>query len=470
LSPEERSGNSDYYGPERSINIKRDGAEVPPEDVVCMDLRSWAKPPTGKVGVDVHLGRLTVPEVEAANVALEVSYSYGFSGDLGGGPYSRLASAARWYDPDKRPVTWQIGVTKEPTALSEAAPGQLVDNLHDALDAWHAHASAHPAAFGLIVIMDSRSYEEDLIGAHVIELPPRSRLAIVAAHWPAKQGTGTRTVGHFVPVGLRPHLRGDVSVRGLSDATPDTGALILDGLLVEGALTVLIGDLGELHLRHTTLVPSLGGLTVNASASAGKRNDRLQVRFERSVCGAIRLETVSRVELLDSIVRAAYGLAINARGAALRLDNCTILGASMARSLEASNSLLAGVANVERRQVGCARFSYLPENSLTPKRYRCQPDLVLAQRARDKGSPLSDDEKDAIRARVNPFFTSEHYNDPAYAQLRMGIASEILSGAENGAEMGAFNFLMRVQREANLRQRLAEYLPFGLEAGLYYVT
>jgi hypothetical protein len=36
--------------------------------------------------------------------------------------------------------------------------------------------------------------------------------------------------------------------------------------------------------------------------------------------------------------------------------------------------------------------------------------------------------------------------------------------------MGAFNHLMQPQREANLRLRLEEYLPFGLEAGLIYVT
>jgi hypothetical protein len=36
--------------------------------------------------------------------------------------------------------------------------------------------------------------------------------------------------------------------------------------------------------------------------------------------------------------------------------------------------------------------------------------------------------------------------------------------------MGAFSSLKQPQREANLRIRLEEYLPFGLEAGLIYVT
>ena len=36
--------------------------------------------------------------------------------------------------------------------------------------------------------------------------------------------------------------------------------------------------------------------------------------------------------------------------------------------------------------------------------------------------------------------------------------------------MGVFHFLMQPQRETNLRVRLDEYLPFGLQAGLIFVT
>ena len=36
--------------------------------------------------------------------------------------------------------------------------------------------------------------------------------------------------------------------------------------------------------------------------------------------------------------------------------------------------------------------------------------------------------------------------------------------------MGAYCHLKQPQRAANLRLRLDEYLPFGLEAGIIYVT
>ncbi len=62
------------------------------------------------------------------------------------------------------------------------------------------------------------------------------------------------------------------------------------------------------------------------------------------------------------------------------------------------------------------------------------------------------------------------YGRPAYAQLFYDIAEEIWTGAEDGAEMGAFQPLKQPQRVANLSARLDEYVPYGLETGIVYVT
>ena len=51
-----------------------------------------------------------------------------------------------------------------------------------------------------------------------------------------------------------------------------------------------------------------------------------------------------------------------------------------------------------------------------------------------------------------------------------GGPAEIAGGAEDGAEMGAFSFLQQPQRLANLTTALAEYLRFGLEAGMIEQT
>jgi hypothetical protein len=72
--------------------------------------------------------------------------------------------------------------------------------------------------------------------------------------------------------------------------------------------------------------------------------------------------------------------------------------------------------------------------------------------------------------RVKPQFTSLRYGDPGYGQLSLRTPMEIRGGASDEAEMGAFHDRFQPQRETKLRIRLAEYLRFGLEAGIFYVS
>ena len=67
-------------------------------------------------------------------------------------------------------------------------------------------------------------------------------------------------------------------------------------------------------------------------------------------------------------------------------------------------------------------------------------------------------------------FTSDVYGQPAYAQLAVNGPLEIRTGADDGSEMGAFDFLKQPQRETNLEASLDEYLRFGLEAGVFFAT
>jgi hypothetical protein len=142
-----------------------------------------------------------------------------------------------------------------------------------------------------------------------------------------------------------------------------------------------------------------------------------------------------------------------------------------------SESIATALVQTQRTQAGCVRFSFVPAGSRTPRRYRCQPDLAAdkaiaealainpaltaAQRAQIRA---------AVVARVVPAFTTVRYGQPAYAQLRTHSPLELRTGAEDGSEMGVYCHLKQPQREANLRLRLDEYLPFGLEAGLIFAT
>ena len=128
-----------------------------------------------------------------------------------------------------------------------------------------------------------------------------------------------------------------------------------------------------------------------------------------------------------------------------------------------------------RRQKGCVRYCYVAAGSRTPRRFECQPDLVLAAVAeRFARGEITTAQRDAAQAaeqaRVEPVFNSTRYGTPAYGQLAGTCAPEITTGADDESEIGAFHDLYQPQRAANLRTRLDEYTPAGMDAGIINAT
>ncbi len=472
------------------FDVYLDGALVPPEEILICNLEDWHLPadtktyqvpqPVGPpvpanraitVAVDPVLGRLTVP-ASITPGEVRVSYAYGFPGDVGGGPYNRREALDAVLT---RAVTWQAGVGKDVTPGGRLF-NTLADALTDATDGWNAQP---PGAVGVLTILDNCTYEEDLTGGNRVEIPEGSLLVLVCADWP-----DLPTPGAIEPDERRAHLQGDLSAVGTAPPGSETpGGLVVDGLLIEGATTVLAGNLGDLRLAHATLP---AGLTVNPSVNPALQNANLRVQVDHCISGPLLLpDTLRGVQVTDSILEAPRtngnrgpALAADAGGALgpeAVIERSTVLGSIHVEVLRlASEVLFTEPVTAQRLQTGCVRFSYVPGGSQTPRRYRCQPDLALKQRADDLGlatvAALPAGEADLIRRRLRPGFTSTRYGDPGYAQLSRACAEEICTGAEDGSEMGVWSSLKQPQREANLRTSLDEYLRFGLEAGLVFVT
>ncbi|MGH3991421.1 MAG: hypothetical protein ACRDSN_03045, partial [Pseudonocardiaceae bacterium] len=437
--------------------------ELPVEQILVADLSLWQRPPETKdytasdsgavvtlpiaVAVDPVLGRMTFPAGQEPD-AVEVGCAHGFSGDLGGGPYDR----GGFVDPEfARRVTWQRGVGRDEPAVQ----GEIAATLAEAIDDWNA---APAGTVGVIAVLDNRTYEEAL---PQIALPPGSELLVVAADWPGDP----RVAGRWVPTGCRAHVIGEVSVAGAEAGEDEhAGRLTLEGLLIEGTVRALPGDLGGLRLADCTIVPDGVTLAVESSGAPGGDNAALEVELERTISGGVELAGgVPELTVSTCIVQA--GDALVAPDAAARIDASTILGSTGVRSLHADNSIFDGVVTAARRQIGCVRFSFVARDpaTSTPRRYRCQPDLALAG--------VEDPEARAvIEGRVVPVFSSTEYGDPGYAQLGGRSPAELAKGAEDGSEQGAFMFLRGPQRRANLRAALDEYLRLGLEAGVFPIT
>jgi hypothetical protein len=448
----------DFYGEGRSVFLPG----VPLDDVRVCDLSdhagSWAHtpPPPGTVAIDPVLGRVAFGDAQEEPPL--VSFHHGFSADLGGGEYERADSFVlprQPADPVASPGAIQA-------ALDARTPGRAIQ------------------------VEDSGRYEETL----ALATAPGERVELRAGN------------GH------RPTLvlGGDFVLSGGDDATEVT----LNGLLIAGGALRVTGPIGRVRLRHCTIVPGRAlapdGTPVDPDEPGlVVESPGVRVEIDRSITGAIRLHELSEAIVTGSIVDATDPARVafagpgaappgepEPAGGALRVEETTVIGKVHARQVPlASNSIFLarlGEADpwpapvlVDRRQAGCVRFSFVPESSRTPRRHRCQPDLEIETRAdaaarelAASGQELTEAERAAIRARVvgwlKPAFTSTRYGEPAYAQLRRRSPVQIRQGADDEAAMGAFHDLFEPQRLANLRVRLGEYLRFGLEAGLFFVT
>jgi hypothetical protein len=475
-----------YFGANPVLQVRLSGAAkvVPFEQIMICDLgdvsaTDWRRPlasksyvPTGgktptpmpiTLAVDPVRGRIAFPAGAALPSSVEVAYTYGFGGDVGAGPYDRTAWLS---DSTTGPVPlqepgWLAAVTKDASITGS----NVFHTIAAAVAAWNLKPAG---TNGGIAILDSHTYVEDLTGTSAIVIPEGSQLLIVAADREALRKTGATQSPNLAPNGLRPHLRGTLSVKGTAPAaSPTPGALFIDGLLLEGSLTVAAGNLQTLGLSHSTITPD-GGLTVLSASTAGNDNSALTVNLYRSIFGPIAVNAgVTALNTVDCIVTSgpassATAAAITAESAPISLQTTTVFGTTSADVIVASDSLFTGLVTATRQQTGCVRYCYMPAGSQTVQRYACQPDLALA------AVPAS--QRGSVLARVTPQFTSTEFGQPGYAQLSLRCAVEIAAGADNGAEMGAFNFLQQPQRLANLQTALAEYLRFGLEAGVLQQT
>lgn len=446
-----------YYGPGGSLCLFTGPSltPVPASKIVPADLSDWSyRPLPDTYAVDPQLGRILLPTATGRRPSLWVSYTYGFSADLGGGEYNRILSEP----PDA--TSYRVG------------RGATYSRIGDALTAWQQQAPAN----AVIEIVDSNVYAEPV----AVNLAKGQTLELRAAN------------------GVRPVLR----MLGWQTAAPDdlviSGAAgswcVLDGLVVTGRGVQVSDSISGVTIRHCTLVPGWG-LECDCSPSRPSEpsleviGSPLCVTIEHSIVGAIRIERneVTADPLIlrisDSIVDATdpERVAIGTLGklcahATLTLERSTVFGQIQTHMVElATNSILLGRATICRRQRGCLRFCYVQPGSRTPRRYECQPDLVEQAIAHEAASGrITQAQRDALiaaaRLRVEPEFNSTRYGPPAYCQLAPNCAVEITSGADDGSEMGVFHDLYQPQRTANLRQRLDEYTPAEVDAGIVFVS
>lgn len=449
-----------YYGIGNSLALYVDGA-LASEIQVCDlagDDGSWTNLPAsgGLPAIDPHLGRIALPPPAAGSShQVQASFYYGFNADMGGGEYPRSES-----------------FTASPEQPLVRVPGDYA-TIHDALGVLGGD--------GVVEITDSAIYAEP--GGLSISVKASGHIELRAAD------------------GCRPTVivGGEILVTGAA-SVPGAGgsALDLNGLVIAYAppsvgasppLALLhvpnggANQLGRLGLTHCTLVPgwaltpagepqtAYSGLPTVLAECSG-----LQIVIQKSIVGGLWVSVEATANLSDSIVDAtdmtdvAYVATVDKAtnrpqpGGALTLTGCTVVGKVYASLLSlVSNTLIWAELSATdvaatpplwraplwatRKQEGCVRFSYLPGGSIIPRQFQCVEQVG--------GSP-------------QPLFYSLRYGDPAYSKLWPLTDDSLRRGADDGGEMGAFHFVLAPLRETDLRVRMREYLPVGLEFGVFY--
>jgi hypothetical protein len=448
-----------YYGIGKSLAVYLDGALLDPSKIrVCNlsgDDPDWINLPMAgsaySAAIDPELGRMALPPDGAHTV--QADFCYGFNADIGAGEYPRAD-------------TFSAPAGQVVVRVSSEYP-----DAGDYLTIRQA-LSALPGD-GVVEIIDSGSYTE----------PGLTITMKAGGHIELRAADGCRPV---LIVGS------EISVSGGALSQFD-----LNGLVVaydptsSSAPTALVhvssgggNQLGHLGLSHCTLVPGWALTTHGDPQAAFRRlptllaeNSGLRVVIQKSIVGALWISGLSSAQISDSIVDAtdetgiAYTATVDSTGrpkpgGPLTLEACTIVGKIYADLLTlVSNSIVwAELSEADklaspplwtaplwagRKQEGCVRFSYLPTGSVTPRRFECIEQT--------KSAP-------------QPRFYSLRFGDPGYGKLTPSTADAIHRGADDGAEMGVFHRLMAPMRETDLRVRIQEFLPVGLEFGIFYET
>lgn len=466
-----------YYSYDKSLQIwvgdPKDGTRrpLPVDKIIVADLDGWQyRPESGYAAVDPVLGRIAFSTRDPLpKSGVWVSYHYGFSADIGGGEYRRILS---------QPAQTVIyRVVERPRAGKRE-----FDRIGKALDQWQQDGPDH----AVIEIDTSGVYVEQIN----IKFTKKDQSLQLRA------GNKRRPVIRLLD--WQTDRPDSLYVQG-----EGSNSFTLDGLLVASRGMQVEGDLAELTIRHSTLVPGWSILPNcdprrPTESSLDLINTQARVTIQDSIIGTIQVnqdevktDPIS-IYLSDTILDATSPIeeAVGAptwpmAHAVLTFVRCTVFGQIETHAIElAENSIFMGLIKVARRQWGCMRFCYVTPGSRTPRRYNCQPDLVeqplsaeferwkmgqtgaaLKAIEAEKGRAL-----DAARLRMEPQFESQRYGAPTYARLTDTSPEEIRRGADDESEMGVFHNLYQPQRAANLQARLDEYMPAGMDTGIIYAS
>ncbi|WP_218583822.1 phage tail protein [Pseudomonas akapageensis] len=427
----------------------------------------------GEIVIDPDIGRvligldsqaqadeLIVSQNGALVSRLYTSFTYGTPGPVGAHPVSRHFPA--------------LEPAMELRQVGEAAGGITLQAALDGLD-----TATGPV---VIEISDSLVHRIDLTllpgtsvdGTHSLRLAQSLTIRAASEHRPIlllAQPLSLRPLTAAGTTSSSPQLRLEGLYLAADEAAPfPAGQALIDRVA-----------LARLEIIDCTLAP--GGHSLRDGSRAPMQpalrlvdgygfSDPVDVQafvrtpdivIQRSITGAIAVDSRYRLDIQDSIIDAGLGFtnaptgqfAISAasdplKGWAADLDfsGLTCFGPVRVAAVGGLGGLFTQRFEVLDNQHGCIKWSvFSGDADRLPPNHFCvhAPD-----------------------ARV--MFTCERFNDPGYAQLRRETDRRVRELGPDDDAMGAFGFLLEAHKWTNLQVRLREFMPVGVRPLLIPVT
>lgn len=448
----------DFYGPGNSVALYGDGVLIPQSSICCRNLgdccdSSWNCTPSGMVAIDPILGRIQfAPDYSPMPHEVQVTYTYGFPAEMGGGPYDRTANLET-LDSLQFDVTLVVEPGPTPT-------------LESAIAVWNGMAAG---SIGMIILPGFTTLDVNLTGAAAIQLPAESQLWILAGQ-PASPANNAFIYDNCLTV-----LRGNIAVQApplvAGADVPPAGQLTISGFWISGSVQIL-GGAANVQLMDCTLVPGIGLTPCSEPTQPGTPSiiasgAEVTLSLTRCITGPMGAAETGTTRLCSCIVDSGSpcGVAYAAEdmaseGADLHIEESTVIGKVHVRTLTlASNTIfMARRARHDswkaalwcsRQQCGCVRFCFLPYSAITPQQFHCLPPEPTQE------------------GLFEPQFVILRYGHPSYGLLSGDTPMAIWTGADNNSQMGVYYALQQTEAVRNVQLRAQEYVPFGLETGVF---
>jgi hypothetical protein len=447
-------GRQKLYGEGRALSLAIGDDNADPEQVSGQELQvgnladwgaSWnyltvfdTAKPTHKLVVDPERGAVISQSTAVDSFLIAPVYHYGFPGEVGAGTYDRRESI----------------VTVDVFALPDGGD-----------DVGRVDLSADLLLHPIDELQDDKTYFVTTnlsdVGDYRLQASNLTRPYLLHAI-DAEGGDVLWTI----TAGETP---GNLVLDGLWIGLEDTGASLEDvdagepGTPVGGRI-VLAGTWDRVEISHCTLDPGGEQMRHDPTKARAIQYVILEIAgyvkelvIDHSIVGPIldslsSLDTcsVGTLTIRDSIVATIDPLlpqALNVPLGNVHIERSTIIGGVTANRLYVTDSLITGAGTITDRQHGCFRFSAGVQGNW-PRPYESH-----------------------FFAQFDPAWVeSRRFGDPNFTRLTEVAPLEIRTGAENHCEMGVWNHLLEDIKRADLRTKLAEFMPFDLDMQLVTET